>query len=354
VYVVTAPSSEKPFSTPIPNINLQTKKPMFASTIVGVNDVRYTLMSSFAINNNFLDEDESNYTSSDGMYGRDTQPLRGQPFDQWYMIKYNNATYGTDVPYISYVTSNESYTELGTMAMPTSAGIISSGVTLYGGFINLAASVSVTFKSFLLRCTNLRELYLVCSNDNGSTWTTLYSSTFSAGQTDNTIGINIATPGSYKTYRWIFTRATGTFSLYTLYPLLSTLTDSLSINRSGGLTMNGMSNDFINNITYTNGSNFFQFQYGTRTVYIIGFTGLPSINLKKLIIYVYYSSTTYTVLNVTNVNLKDYNNVTLGLPEVLTMNRCAFYCFRDSDSVSNSGTSLAMSMYAPNIVIYGA
>lgn len=115
-----------------------------------------------------------------------------------------------------------------------------------------------------------------------------------------------------------------------------------------------MSNDFINNITYTNGSNFFQFQYGTRTVYIIGFTGLPSINLKKLIIYVYYSSTTYTVLNVTNVNLKDYNNVTLGLPEVLTMNRCAFYCFRDSDSVSNSGTSLAMSMYAPNIVIYGA
>lgn len=132
VYVVTAPSSEKPFSTPIPNINLQTKKPMFASTVVGVNDVRYTLMSSFAINNNFLDEDESNYTSSDGMYGRDTQPLRGQPFDQWYMIKYNNATYGTDVPYISYVTSNESYTELGTMAMPTSAGIISSGVTLYG------------------------------------------------------------------------------------------------------------------------------------------------------------------------------------------------------------------------------
>jgi hypothetical protein len=136
---------------------------------------------------------------------------------------------------------------------------------------------------------------------------------------------------------------------------------SLTTNRGNTTnSVTGQSTNFISSQTYTsvqngwNGSGYFQINVGGRTIYSVGFTGLPSIPLLQLVIEVYSSGgTRYVALNQTTVtNLASWNNVFLNAGAVFTIGFVRFLCYRDSLSYANSGESLNISPSA--IILYAA
>lgn len=185
-------------------------------TVTGSASVAYTIKDSFAYGRWFFGN-TTNYSWSDGMYGRDLPALPGQPANEW-RAQYYDALNG---PFITRYSSNGNYTNLGNMAA-TAIAIASTGtgsVTLYGAFVHVTASIAVTFTSFEMQTdASLREMYVVGSND-GTNWTVLFT-----GVTAPTTltKYTLTNTGSFTQYKWVFTRcANNAFQLYRLVPYVS-------------------------------------------------------------------------------------------------------------------------------------
>jgi len=117
---------------------------------------------------------------------------------------------------------------------------------------------------------------------------------------------------------------------------------------------NRLSTAYLYYITYSSSTYSWNLVHSGRTVYIVGFTGLPSISLSKLVIVWAGLSGNYTVVNATNTNLANYNGVTIGLGAVDEIRNVTFYCYVNETTNSVSGESLGMLYSYSNILIYGS
>lgn len=117
-----------------------------------------------------------------------------------------------------------------------------------------------------------------------------------------------------------------------------------------------LSTAFLNSITYSSSTYSWSLAHSSRTVYIMGFTGLPNIPLSRLRIVWTASGVDYTVVDATNTNLSSYNNVTIGLGAVAVISRVTFYCYVNDNTVglSLSGDSFGMLNKYTSIKIYGS